>query len=359
MMKEYKRDKRVLIPRDEFEEEAGEGLGQLSREEAEADFLELRARMERRLRRPRAIWLPAAAAIVILLVGSALLVSLLRERSGLKPDVALAEEIITDTAYIAMALPVEKQNIESPASGAPATAAIRTKEAKYGPLMAVVEEEVSEAAMADEIIVADEQKADDDVVYMVSTELQEVMAEEVVVQAIPQVVTTGMAIRSKTTERETVAAAGARKDNMTVEDAAKKDAAVADAAGKREAAAIEVAAEGRKDAVEAPAGAAAVTGAVVPDSPASPVGGWSDYREYVSRNIRYPDGFRPVIRQEVMVSFTIRTDSTVTDLKILRSPGEAFTSEAFRLLREGPKWVPPTEGGKMITDKVVLMFVFR
>jgi len=40
-----KKDKRILIPRDEFEEEAGEGLGRLSREEADADLHELKARM--------------------------------------------------------------------------------------------------------------------------------------------------------------------------------------------------------------------------------------------------------------------------------------------------------------------------
>ena len=64
------KDKRILIPRDEFEEEAGEGPGS-QQEEAEADLRELKARMGRRIARPRAIWLSAAAAMVILLVGSA------------------------------------------------------------------------------------------------------------------------------------------------------------------------------------------------------------------------------------------------------------------------------------------------
>jgi hypothetical protein len=332
-----KKDKRILIPRDEFEEEAGDGLGRLSRDEAEADLRELKARMEGRLRRPRAIWLPAAAAVVILLVASGLLVTMLRDRPGSEPDVALAEETVTDTAYIAMATPVEKQVIESPAPVPSATTAIRTKEAKYGPLMAVVEEEVSEAAMADEMVVADDMKVEeetDDVVFAV---VQQELAEEVIVQAVPQMTRAAMKARAETADRATVT----------------------EAAGKKEAAAVDAVTEGRKDAVAAPAGAAAVTGAVVPDSPASPVGGWSDYREYVSRNIRYPDGVRPVIRKEVMVSFTVRADSTIADLKALRSPGEAFTSEAFRLLREGPKWVPARTGGKVGSEAIVVMFVFK
>jgi len=43
----------------------------------------------------------------------------------------------------------------------------------------------------------------------------------------------------------------------------------------------------------------------------------------------------------------------------LRSPGEAFTSEAFRLLREGPKWVPARTGGKVGSEAIVVMFVFK
>lgn len=336
-MKEYKRDKRVLIPRDEFEEEAGDGLGRLSRDEAEADLRELKARMEGRLRRPRAIWLPAAAAVVILLVASGLLVTMLRDRPDSEQDVALSEETVTDTAYIAMATPVEKKVIESPGPVPSATKAIRKKEAKYGPLMAVVEEEVSEAAMADEMIVADEQKSNeepDDVVFAV---VQQELAEEVIVQAVPEMNRAAMKARAETPDRAIITAAAARK----------------------EAAAVDAVTEGRKDAVAAPAGAAAVTGAVVPDNPASPVSGWSDYRDYVSRNIRYPEGVTPAIRQEVMVSFTVQADSTLADLKEVRSPGEAFTMEAFRLLREGPKWIPEKIGGKVSSEVVVVMFVFR
>ena len=121
-MKDKEKDKRLLVPGDAFEEEASEGLGRLSREEAEADFRELKGRMERRLKKPRMIWLPAAAAVVILLVASALYVSIFRDRSAGLTDLARAEEanadslliavageVKTDTALIAMAAPIEKK----------------------------------------------------------------------------------------------------------------------------------------------------------------------------------------------------------------------------------------------------------
>ena len=346
-MKEYKRDKRVLIPRDEFEEEAGEGLGGLSRDEAEADLLELRARMERRLRRPRAIWLPAAAAVVILLVASGLLVTMLRDRPEPGSDMALAEIAITDTAYIAMAEPLEKEGVEVPASVPAESDAIQTRELRYSPIAEAIENEIAGVEMADEIIVADEQKADDDVVYMVSAVLQEEMAEVVVVEALPQITTTGMGVHSITAKREAAPASGTRKGKATV-----------DAAAKKEAEAVDVAAEGRKEAVAAPA-AAAVTGAAAPDNPTLPDGGWIKYRGWVSQNIRYPEGITPVVRQEVMVSFRVRADSTLTDIKVVRSPGEPFTREVFRLLHEGPRWLPARIGGNAAGKEVTLMFVFK
>jgi len=357
-MKEYKRDKRVLIPRDEFEEEAGEGLGGLSRDEAEADLLELKGRMERRLRRPRAIWLPAAAAVVILLVASALLVTMLRDRRVPGSDTVLAEASVTDTAYIAMAEPLEKESIEVPAYVTAESNAVQTRELRYSPLAEVIENEVTEMAVADEIIVAEEQEADDDVVYMVSAVLQEELQEVVVVEALPQITTTGMGLHSKTANREAAPASGTRKERATVDAAAKKEAAAVPAAANKEDTTVDAVAEGRKDAVSAPA-AAAVTGAVVPDDPAMPDGGWIKYRGWVSQNIRYPEGITPLVRQEVMVSFTVKADSTLTGIKIVRSPGEQFTTEVFRLLRDGPKWVPARISGNAAGEEVILMFVFR
>ncbi len=352
-----KKDKRILIPRDEFEEEAGEGLGGLGRDEAEADLLELRARMERRVRRPRAIWIPAAA-VVILLVASGLLVTMLRDRRVPVSEEVLAGTAVTDTAYIAMAEPLEKEDVEVPAPVAPGRATMQTQEANFSPLAEVIDNEISGVAVADEITFVGEQKTDDDVVYMVSAGLQEEMAEVVVVEALPQVITTGMGVHSKTAKREAAPVSGTRKDEDTVEAAARKEAAAVPAAAKKEAEAVDVAAEGRKDAVAAPA-AAAVTGAAVPDDPTLPDGGWIKYRAWIAQNIRYPEGITPVIRQEVMVSFTVQADSTLSDMKVVRSPGEPFTNEVFRLLREGPKWVPTRISGNAVGEEVTLMFVFK
>ena len=360
-MKEYKRDKRVLIPRDEFEEEAGEGLGRISREEAEADLRELKARMERRIRRPRAIWLPAAAAVLILLVASGILVSLLRERpvrdlqlaqkdsspaSEIIADssyIATSGEAVTDTALIAMAVALERKEH---APGAPATTersvpalvADATDE-----MYAVTEEDAEAVVAAHEVAAANEDAlvkevtaanevivVDKPVVQMIGA--REAEAGEVVVQAVPKMTTTGMGDRSKKSDIATASEASGNKDKAKTKT---------------------------ETATEAKAAASVVQGAGVPDSPVSPAVGWIEYQKWITENIRYPQGLTPVVRQEVVVSFTVQEDSTISDLKTVSSPGLSFTREVFRLLQEGPQWVPARIGGNVVGEEVILMFVFK
>ena len=321
-----KRDKRILIPRDEFEEEAGEGLGQLSREEAEADLRELKARMERRIARPRTIWLTAAAAVVILLVGSALLVTLLRERplsdSQLaqrvpgkegaavadKEDMAPAGEVITDTALIAMAEPIEKKGYES---------AVPAEDMSYAharPAIAEIAEHEIETDATDEIfilageIIEDLEVADEQVVVLPVTEYQKVV--EALQEENPQT------------------RAEAMKTRVVAED---RDQAKTEAGGED---------------------------SLISMAP-SPLGGWERYREWVARNLKYPEDILPVVRQEVVVSFTVQADSTISDLKAVSSPGHSFTNEVFRLLIDGPQWVPARRGGKRMPEPVVLKIVFK
>ena len=338
-----KRDKRILIPRDEFEEEAGEGLGQLSCEEAEADLRELKARMGRRIARPRAIWLSAAAAMVILLVGSALLVTLLRKRPlsdsqlaervpGKKEAVvadkehaAPAGEVITDTALIAMAEPIEKRGYES------AMPAGNMSYAHARPAIAEIAEHEIETDAADEIFILagevseDLEVADEQVVVLPVTEYQNVV--EALQEEIPQ------------------ARAEAMKTRAVAEV---RDQARAEAVKTRTVA-------GASDKAKTEAGRADTIISLAP----SPLGGWERYREWVARNLKYPEGVLPVVRQEVVVSFTVQADSTITDLKAVSSPGQAFTYEVYRLLLDGPQWVPARSEGKRMPELVVLKIVFK
>jgi len=308
-MSDKEKDKRLLLPRDEFEEEASEGLGKLNREEAAEDLRELKGRMERRVRKPRMIWLPAAAAVVILLVASTVYIALFRDRSKPETEIAKAETVITDTALIAMAEPITVTETKSAVSQG---SAVSKQDARIAPAKtkgtkparaefdiaaadeeAIVEMEVLEEAAMEENAVAEEKQ----------------VAGQVVVEAMPQM------------------------EKAAVSD--KKERAV-DAA------------------VAAPSAGAGMT-----DRQAAPVGGMEEFNSWIQRNIKYPEEVFPKVRQVVVVTFKISADSALYDMKAVRSAGEPFTREAFRLLREGPKWVPAVRKGIVSKVEVKVSIEFR
>ena len=65
-----------------------------------------------------------------------------------------------------------------------------------------------------------------------------------------------------------------------------------------------------------------------------------------------------MVRQEVVVSFTVQADSTITDLKAVSSPGQAFTYEVYRLLLRTAMGAGQKEGKRM-PELVVLKIVFK
>lgn len=366
-MKDKEKDKRLLIPGDAFNEEASEGLGQLSREEAEADLRELKGRLVRRISRPRAIWLPAAAAVVVLLVASALYVSIFRERSPELPGIARSErgksdrggaadaekkkgdsaliafsgEEIRDTALITMAATIEKKEME----------AVSTRRGSLkGVAGAASEEKPSQAVISDEKYALNEMVVTEDEVIEVAEAAQheEPAAEELIVGALPMM--QRAALRTEDTAR---AGANERTDASSKEKAVVRQAAVTSESARPATAgyeAVKPTAAGKDVEVQ---------DVVLTDRSTSPVGGWDEYQEWMARNIKYPEGIEPAERREVMVSFIIRPDSTISEMKALRSPGEAFTREAFRILREGPKWIPVTQNGKVMNKEIICTFVFK
>ena len=307
-MSDKEKDKRLLLPSDEFEEEASEGLGKLNREEVSEDLRELKIRMDRRVRKPRMIWLPAAAAVVILLVASTVYIALFRTRGVSETEIALTEEPITDTALIAMAEPIQKAETKTPEKTATQEAEGNAQDAVNAPAQS---EEMSSAREAFDVAGVNNVEA---VAYMEVMEEEE-LAEVVVVEAMPKM------------ER---AAADEKKEKAAAANTA-DDAAAATPA----------------------------TGAGIPDSKASPVGGMEELNKWIQKNIRYPEEVTPRVQQMVIVTFKIAADSTLYDLEAEQTPGKSFTNEAFRLLRIGPKWVPSVRNGKVSEAEVRVSIVFR
>jgi cytoskeletal protein RodZ len=293
-MKNRDKDKRLMIPKDDFEEEASEGLGRLSREEAEEDLREIHSRIDRRLRKPRIVWIPAAAAVVIILLASVLYILIFREPEPVTPEIAFSPGEIKDTAMIAMAEPLKRAESQSPSHVEALNLNVSPTIKEKAPAL-----EAIATGLADEVNPEVAVKAEE--------------KDEVVVEAIPAAA------------RAVQGVAAAQSD--------KKSRAI----------------------VVATPNLGVATGNHQPE----PVGGMEEFNNWVDKNIRYPEEVTPRLRHEVLLTFIVSADSLVTDLKVVETPGDSFTAESFRLLREGPKWVPAVQDGKAIEEEVRIIIVFK
>jgi outer membrane biosynthesis protein TonB len=90
-----------------------------------------------------------------------------------------------------------------------------------------------------------------------------------------------------------------------------------------------------------------------------PINGRADFDKYIQNNIRRPDTSSTGQRVVVVLNFIVKADGIIDSIRIIRSPGEIFSDEAVRLIREGPAWKPAEENGKVISDEVRIRIVFK
>lgn len=94
---------------------------------------------------------------------------------------------------------------------------------------------------------------------------------------------------------------------------------------------------------------------LVVDSPASFNGGWPAFFKYFSQNIKYPSQARQgVINLDISIEFVVNRDSTVSDVKVIKSFSSGIEEEAVRVIQNSPKWNPAHHGGKTVRQKLVL-----
>ncbi|NML35981.1 hypothetical protein HHL17_02115 [Chitinophaga sp. G-6-1-13] len=78
------------------------------------------------------------------------------------------------------------------------------------------------------------------------------------------------------------------------------------------------------------------------DTLPAPVTGRTAFQQYLVEHTANPGGFNGVVR----ISFTVMTDGTLQDIKVIRSVNvnAACEAEAIRVVKEGPLWKPAADG---------------
>ncbi len=86
-----------------------------------------------------------------------------------------------------------------------------------------------------------------------------------------------------------------------------------------------------------------------------PADGWENYNTYVANNLDIPeDMLKRDIRGEVELSFDVRSNGTITNLRVNKSLGTEYDEAAKRLIMEGPQW--KVKKGKKKSASVKVQF---
>jgi TonB family protein len=89
-------------------------------------------------------------------------------------------------------------------------------------------------------------------------------------------------------------------------------------------------------------------------------GGDSKRFNFFSQNLQYPLlAVENGIEGTVYVSFVVRTDGEITDVKVLRGIGGGCDEEALRVISTMPRWIPGKQNGKNVDVLFNLPICFR
>lgn len=98
---------------------------------------------------------------------------------------------------------------------------------------------------------------------------------------------------------------------------------------------------------------------VVEQMPEFP-GGVKGLYEYLGKNIKYPaEAHAAGTQGRVIVSFIVRKDGSISDIKIVRSVDSYLDKEAERVIAAMPKWKPGMQRGQAVNVKFTVPVMFR
>lgn len=92
---------------------------------------------------------------------------------------------------------------------------------------------------------------------------------------------------------------------------------------------------------------------------AAPMGGFPEFRAYIDSAMNLPPSLQIPDKALVVLKFVVQKNGSLSDFKVIRSPGQIFADEAIRLVKYGPSWAPATRDGETIEESVRLRISFR
>ena len=97
----------------------------------------------------------------------------------------------------------------------------------------------------------------------------------------------------------------------------------------------------------------------VQEMPSFP-GGDAARKKYLARNMRYPSqAAEEGIQGTVYVSFVVKTNGSLSDIKIIKGIGGGCDQEALRVVKKMPSWNPGYQNGRKVAVRFNMPVYFR
>jgi len=85
-----------------------------------------------------------------------------------------------------------------------------------------------------------------------------------------------------------------------------------------------------------------------------------DMNAYISEHIKYPSEAKKAgIEGRVILTFTVRSDGSITNIAVIRGLGYGCDEAAINLVKKMPKWKPGKQGGRAVDVNYTLPIIFR
>ena len=90
-------------------------------------------------------------------------------------------------------------------------------------------------------------------------------------------------------------------------------------------------------------------------------GGIEALYKYLGENIVYPEvAKKDSIQGKVILQFIVDSDGSIRDVVVVKSSGNSLIdTEAIRVVRAMPKWIPKKEKGQPVRSKYTLPIIFK
>jgi Gram-negative bacterial tonB protein. len=90
-----------------------------------------------------------------------------------------------------------------------------------------------------------------------------------------------------------------------------------------------------------------------------PVGGKKEFDNYIQKNIKNPVSLPAGKREIVVVSFTVTSTGSIENIKMVKTPGDEYSKESIRLIKDGPAWKSAMKNGIPAAAEVKIKITFK